>query len=98
MKHLDIYIYWYGNSPRCIINGEKKQNIKRYIIICAQRAKYMYRKLKYILNIYINYIYNLSLEEHYNFYEKQGLSKNEIIKKIAKDKNVSKNEIYKNFI
>ena len=45
-----------------------------------------------------DFLNNLSLEEHYNFYEKQGLSKNEIIKKIAKDKNVSKNEIYKNFI
>lgn len=41
---------------------------------------------------------NLSLEEHYNFYNKQGLNKNEIIKKIAKDRNVMKNEIYKYFI
>ena len=40
----------------------------------------------------------LSLEEHYNFYEKQGLSKNEIIKKIAKDRKLNKNEIYKNFV
>ena len=39
-----------------------------------------------------------TLEEHYNFYETQGLTKNEIIKKIAKDKNVSKNEIYQYFI
>ena len=41
---------------------------------------------------------DLSLEEHYNFYEKQGLEKNEIIKKIAKDKNVKKNDIYQYFI
>ena len=40
----------------------------------------------------------LSLEEHYNFYINQGLSKNEAIKKIAKDKNVIKNEIYKKFV
>lgn len=44
------------------------------------------------------FINSLSLDEHYKFYESQGLSKNEIIKKIAKDKNVSKNEIYKKFI
>ena len=44
---------------RCIINGGKKQNLERHIIVCEQRAKYMYVKLKYILNIYINYIYNL---------------------------------------
>ncbi len=40
----------------------------------------------------------LSLEEHYSFYEKQGLEKKEIIKRIAKDRNVSKNEIYQKFI
>ena len=46
----------------------------------------------------LNLLNNLSLKDHYIFYEKQGLSKNDIIKKIAKDKNVPKNEIYKNFI
>lgn len=40
----------------------------------------------------------MSLEEHYQYYEKQGLSKKEIIKKIAKDKGVNKNKIYKKFI
>ena len=40
----------------------------------------------------------MTVEEHYKYYEKQGLSKNEIIKKIAKDRNVTKNEIYKLFI
>ena len=40
----------------------------------------------------------MTLEEHYNFYKKQGLEKKEIIKKIAKDRNVNKNEIYKFFI
>ena len=39
-----------------------------------------------------------SLEEHYSFYEKQGLEKKEIIKKIAKDRNVAKNEIYQYFM
>lgn len=45
-----------------------------------------------------NVLNNLSLEEHYNVYEKQGLDKKEIIKKIAKDRGVNKNEIYKYFI
>lgn len=40
----------------------------------------------------------LTLEEHYDFYEKQGFNKKEIIKKIAKDRNVNKNEIYQYFI
>lgn len=45
-----------------------------------------------------NELNNLSLDEHYKFYEKQGFSKKDIIKKIAKDRNVNKNEIYKNFV
>ena len=45
-----------------------------------------------------NELNNLSLEEHYKFYENQGLSKKDIIKKVAKDRNVNKNEIYKNFV
>ena len=45
-----------------------------------------------------SFINSISLEEHYKIYEAQGFSKNEIIKKIAKDRNVNKNEIYKNFI
>lgn len=40
----------------------------------------------------------LSIEEQYKFYEKQGMEKKEIIKQIAKNKKVSKNEIYQKFI
>lgn len=39
-----------------------------------------------------------TLEEHFEYYEKQGLDKKEIIKKIAKDRNTNKNEIYQYFI
>ena len=46
----------------------------------------------------INELNNLSLEEHYKFYESQGLEKKEIIKRIAKDRNTNKNEIYQKFI
>ncbi len=40
----------------------------------------------------------MTLEEHYKFYERQGFDKKDIIKKIAKDRNVNKNEIYTKFI
>lgn len=43
-------------------------------------------------------INSLSLDEHYDLYKNEGLSKKEIIKKIAKDRNVNKNEIYQYFI
>lgn len=41
---------------------------------------------------------SLSLDEHYRYYEKIGYQNKEIIKQIAKDRNVSKNEIYQYFI
>ena len=66
----------------------KTENIKGEIVIIIEGA---YEKEENDLN-------TLSLEEHYKFYEKQGLEKKEIIKKIAKDRNVSKNEIYQKFI
>lgn len=37
----------------------------------------------------------LTIKEHYNFYIKQGLKENEAMKKVAKDRNVSKSIIYK---
>lgn len=39
-----------------------------------------------------------TLEEHYEFYERQGFEKKEIIKKIAKDRGLTKNEIYQKFL
>lgn len=45
-----------------------------------------------------NELNNLSLQEHYKYYENQGFTKKDIIKKIAKDRNVNKNEIYKEFL
>ena len=45
-----------------------------------------------------NQLLKLSLKEHYEYYEKMGLSKKEIIKQIAKDRNVNKNEIYQKFV
>ena len=40
----------------------------------------------------------LSLEKHYEYYQKQGKDKKEIVKQIAKDRKVPKNEIYQCFM
>ena len=45
-----------------------------------------------------NHFETLSIEEHYKWYEQQGMEKKEIIKKMAKDRGTSKNEIYQKFI
>ncbi len=49
-------------------------------------------------DIELSELNNVSLEEHYEYYLKQGLDKKEIIKKIAKDRNTNKNEIYQYFL
>ena len=40
----------------------------------------------------------MNFEEHFEYYKKQGFDKKEIIKKIAKDRNTNKNEIYQYFL
>ncbi len=45
-----------------------------------------------------NEIENMTIEEQYLFYEEQGLDKKEIIKIIAKNQKVPKNEIYQKFL
>lgn len=40
----------------------------------------------------------MDLSKHYEYYENQNMDKKEIIKQIAKDRNVPKNEIYQYFI
>lgn len=41
---------------------------------------------------------SLSLEEHYKYYENKQMNKKEIIKKIAKDRGVQKNDVYQYFV
>ena len=41
---------------------------------------------------------NLTLEEQYKIYESQGFAKKEIIKKIAKERALNRNEVYQKFI
>lgn len=67
---------------------EKAKELKGEIVLLIEGAR---KKEE-------NYLLKLSLQEHYRYYEERGLSKKEIIKQIAKDKNVNKNEIYQQFI
>lgn len=71
---------------------EKLENIKGEIIIVIEGNKNNND------NNIVKILNDMNLEEHYNYYEKKGFEKKDIIKKIAKDKNVNKNEIYKNFL
>ena len=69
---------------------EKIDNLKGEMILIIEG-----KKQEQSIN---NDLEKLTLEEHYKYYEKQGFEKKEIIKMIAKDRKVNKNEIYKKFI
>ena len=69
---------------------ENIQEIKGELVIVIKGTEKKDEKLE-ILN-------SLSLEEHYKYYLNKNMDKKEIIKKIAKDRNKNKNEIYQYFI
>lgn len=71
---------------------EKLESPKGEFVIIIEASK------KSTLKEDIEELNNLTLEEHYNFYEEQKLEKKEIIKKIAKDRNMNKNEVYMYFV
>lgn len=71
---------------------DKKVDIKGEFVIILEGNSISIRELK------TNNLNTKTLEEHYAFYEAQGLDKKEIIKKIAKDRNTNKNEIYQYFL
>lgn len=62
-----------------------------YVILFENKSKSNKELEKDFLN-------SLSLEEQYDYYLKKGLDKKEIIKQIAKNNKVNKNEIYKKFL
>ena len=78
------------NNISEIINRLNEKGIKgEYIILLDMNNN---------INKENDKIENKTIEEQYEFYKGQGMEKKEIIKIIAKNKNVSKNEIYQKFI
>ena len=75
-----------GNIQELI---DKCENIKGEMVLIIEKNNEA--NIENNLNV-------LTWEEHYRMYEKQGFEKKEIIKRIAKDRNLNKNEVYKKFI
>ena len=75
-----------GNIDEII---QKSENLKGEIVLIIEGNKESEEE---------NSLNNLTIEEHYKFYENQGFSKKDIIKKVAKDRNMNKNEVYQKFI
>ncbi len=77
--------FFRGNIEQAI---EYCKNIKGEMVIIIEGAEKVENQ---------NELNKLSLDEHYEYYEKLGYEKKEIIKKISKDRKVNKNEIYMQF-
>ena len=77
----------YGNVSEILKNIEPKGE---YVLILEGSSKSQ-------KDIDLEILNNKTLEEHYKYYEQLCFEKKEIIKKIAKDRNTNKNEIYKYF-
>ncbi len=79
------------NISNILTDLRRKENIKgEYIILLDLNSNQLEDDGEIISNKSVN--------EQYEFYERQGMNKKEIIKQIAKNKNVSKNEIYQMFL
>ncbi len=73
------------------LQKELKDPKGEYVIIIEKNKKTEKQVQQETLN-------TLSIEEHYTHYEEKGLDKKEIIKQIAKDRKLNKNEVYQKFL
>ena len=79
---------------RCKLSTIDEQNVefKGEFVILLEGSKISKQEKQ------VQELTQLSIEEHYKYYENLGFDKKDIIKQIAKDRNVSKNEIYQKFV
>ena len=88
-----IHEHFYRDKIENIISElEKEERIRGEFVILVEGSEVTKKEKEK------EDLLKLPLEEHYKYYENQGLTKKEIIKKIAKDRNMNKNEVYQKFV
>lgn len=95
-----------GDIPACIVRElTKVHEEKTYGTISKLISNFEQPKGEFVIILDLNKMEDdeqdftkMTLEQQYLLYERQGLEKKEIIKQIAKDRKVSKNEIYQEFM
>ena len=88
-----IHEHFYRDKIENIISElEKEERIRGEFVILVEGSEVTKKEKEK------EELLKLPLEEHYKYYENQGLTKKEIIKKIAKDRNMNKNEVYQKFV
>lgn len=108
VKTLETMYKAWGNRKICIARELTKLN-EEFVCTTFEEALEMYKtkepRGEYVLVIggaqeseAECFFENMTIEEHVEFYENQGLRRMDAIKMCAKDRGVSKNEVYKHFI
>lgn len=108
VKTLETMYSAWGNREICIARELTKLN-EEFVCTTLEDALEMYKtrepRGEYVLVIggareteSECFFENMTIEEHVEFYEKQGMKKMDAIKSCAKDRGIPKNEVYKHFI
>lgn len=89
-----------GNRECCLVKELTKAHEK--VVFCRLSDEINDDKGEFALVVnraeQTNPLCELTVEEHLNYYLSGGMSKNDAVKAVAKDRNVPKNEIYKRTI
>ncbi len=107
-KTLEAMLFSWGDREICLARELTKLNEE---IVCTtfEKALEMYKtkepRGEYVLVVAgakekdgEAFFENMTIEQHVEFYEKQGLKKMDAIKMCAKDRKMPKNEVYKHFV
>ena len=108
VKTLETMYKAWGNREICLARELTKLN-EEIVVTSFEEALKMYEtkepRGEYVLIVSGAkevesecFFEDMTIEEHVEFYEKQGMRKMDAIKACAKDRGVSKNEVYKHFI
>ena len=108
VKTLETMYNAWGNRKICIARELTKLN-EEFLCTTFEDALDMYKtkepRGEYVLVVGgaeekdgENFFENMTIEEHVEFYEKQGMRKMDAIKACAKDRGLAKNEVYKHFV
>ncbi len=108
VKTLETMYKAWGDRKVCLARELTKLN-EEIVVTSFEQALEMYKSKEprgeYVVivggaeeNADCCFFENMTIEEHVDFYEKQGLRRMDAIKACAKDRGVPKNEVYKYFI
>lgn len=100
-KDLKTLLKILGNR-HVVVANELTKKFEKYIDGNLKDLKIDDPKGEYVVLVdgieFLSPLNELSLEEHFDYYINEGLSKNESIKNVARDRGLKKDEVYKRFV